>query len=133
MITHDYNLKVYYKDVDQMGVVYYARYFEFFEEARTELLKSLGLAITEIEKKGFFIPVVSARCDYTEGAKFEDNLLIVSSISSAPTARLNINYIVYRLAEKQLLAKGLTAHAFIDKKGVAKRPPKFFLDKFNFS
>ena len=38
MIQYDHNVKVYYKDVDQMGIVYYSRYFEFFEEARTEML-----------------------------------------------------------------------------------------------
>ena len=41
MINFTYRTKVYYKDVDKMGVVYYARYFEYFEAARTELLQSI--------------------------------------------------------------------------------------------
>ena len=53
MITFNYNTKVYYKDIDQMGVVYYNRYFEYFEQARTELLADIGLVVSEIERKGF--------------------------------------------------------------------------------
>ena len=58
MISFDYNTKVYYKDIDKMGVVYYTRYLEYFEAARTEMLKSIGLMGTDIENKGLFLPVV---------------------------------------------------------------------------
>ena len=50
MIRHDHVIKVYYRDIDQMGIVYYSRYLEYFEEARTELLVSLGLDVPSIEK-----------------------------------------------------------------------------------
>ena len=53
MIQFEYRTKVYYKDVDQMGIVYYARYYEYFEAARTELLKSLGIRVTVIENEGY--------------------------------------------------------------------------------
>ena len=53
MIQYDHHLKVYYKDIDQMGIVYYSRYLEYFEEARTELLASIGLDVTSVEKKRY--------------------------------------------------------------------------------
>ncbi len=49
MIRYDHPIKVYYKDIDQMGIVYYSRYFEFFEEARTEMLSSIGLDYSNVE------------------------------------------------------------------------------------
>jgi acyl-CoA thioester hydrolase len=55
MIQFEYRTKVYYKDVDQMGIVYYARYYEYFEAARTELLKSLGIHVTAIEDDGYLL------------------------------------------------------------------------------
>ena len=58
MIEYDHSVKVYYKDVDQMGIVYYSRYFEYFEEARTELLDSIGLDVTSIENDGIQLPVI---------------------------------------------------------------------------
>ena len=77
MISHDHCLKIYYKDVDQMGVVYYSRYFEYFEESRTELLASIGLGVTEVEEKGIMLPVVSSHCDYSKGARFEQTIILI--------------------------------------------------------
>ncbi len=128
MVKFDYHTKVYYKDIDQMGVVYYSRYFEFFEKARTELLANIGLIVTEIEKKGFFLPVVSANCEYKEGARFEDQIIISTKINNFSPARLKIIYKVFRNKDKRLLAEGYTIHAFIGKEGKPKRPPQFFLD-----
>ena len=68
MIQYDHQVKVYYKDVDQMGIVYYSRYFEYFEQARTELLAFLGLDVSSIEENGIQLPVISGHCDYHLGA-----------------------------------------------------------------
>jgi acyl-CoA thioester hydrolase len=58
MIKFTYKTKVYYKDVDQMGVVYYTRYYEYFEAARTELLQSISIDVTSIEDEGYCLPVI---------------------------------------------------------------------------
>ena len=128
MITFNYNTKVYYKDIDQMGVVYYNRYFEYFEQARTELLADIGLVVSEIERKGFYLPVVSAKCNYKKGAHFEDEIIVKTTINESPLARLKIEYEVRRKKNNDLLANGYTIHGFINKKGQPKRPPKFLLD-----
>ena len=52
MIIHSHIVKIFYKDVDKMGIVYYSRYFEYFEESRTELLNNIGLKYSAVEKKG---------------------------------------------------------------------------------
>ena len=124
MISFDFNTKVYYKDIDKMGVVYYTRYLEYFEAARTEMLKSIGRIVTNIENKGFFLPVVSAHCDYKQGANFEDEITIRTFIKEMPKARMKIEYEV--LKDDILLASGYTIHGFIDHDGKAKRPPKLF-------
>ena len=131
MIAFDYNTKVYYKDIDQMGIVYYNRYFEFFEEARTELLADIGLVVSEIERKGFYLPVVSAKCNYKKGAHFEDEIIVKTMINEAPLARLKIDYEVWRKKNNDFLADGYTIHGFINKEGEPKRPPKFLLDVIN--
>ena len=64
MFKYNHLIKVYYRDVDQMGIVYYTRYLEYFEEARTELLDSLGLTISLIEERGIHLPVIASHCDY---------------------------------------------------------------------
>ncbi|MBC8322723.1 MAG: acyl-CoA thioesterase [Candidatus Marinimicrobia bacterium] len=124
MISFDYQTKIYYKDIDQMGVVYYTRYLEYFEAARTEMLKSIGLIVTDIEKEGFYLPVVSAHCDYKQSAKFEDEIIVRTSINEMPKARMKIEYDV--LKNDIVLATGYTLHGFTDHHGKAKRPPKSF-------
>ena len=71
MFKYNHLTKVYYRDVDQMGIVYYTRYLEYFEEARTELLDSLGLTISIIENKGIQLPVIVSHCEYKKGAELE--------------------------------------------------------------
>ena len=95
MIKYDHHLKVYYKDVDKMGIVYYSRYFEYFEEARTELLDSIGLDVTSIEKEGVELPVIESHCEYLKGAMFEQKLIVKASIKDIPRAKLKISYNVF--------------------------------------
>jgi len=130
MVVFDYLTKIYYKDIDQMGLVYYARYFEFFEQARTELLNNMGISIAKFEAQGYFLPVVSAKCDYKKGMKLEDEIIVRTIIKNISGARLKINYEIYHSLDNCLLAIGETIHGFLNKKGVPRRPPKFFINKF---
>ena len=131
MISFDHRVKIFYKDVDQMGVVYYSRYFEYFEEARTELLASIGLGVTDVEKKGIMLPVISSHCDYLKGARFEQNIIIRASISTEPRSKLQIDYSVFIENEKEPIAPGYTDHAFVNDRGVAVRAPKMILERLN--
>ena len=128
MIKYDHHIKIYYKDVDQMGIVYYSRYYEYFEEARTELLESIGLDVTNVEKSGITLPVISSHCDYKRGAKFEQKILIEASIASKPKSKLHIDYFVFIENEKDFIVSGYTEHAFVNKRGQAVRAPKLILD-----
>jgi len=128
MIKFTYKTKVYYKDVDQMGVVYYARYYEYFEAARTELLQSISIDVTTIENEGYFLPVITSYCNYKSGANFEDELLVKLVINNPPRATMKIDYEVYRSSNKELLVTGYTIHAFTDRSGKAIKPPKRLLE-----
>ncbi len=130
MIHHDYHVKVYYRDIDQMGIVYYSRYLEYFESARTELLASIELDVTSIETLGVYLPVVHADCHYLEGAQFEDNLIVRTAIRELPKLRLEIEYEIVRQNENKVLVKGSTTHVFISKKSQKPvRPPAQVLNK----
>ena len=131
MISFDHRVKIFYKDVDQMGIVYYSRYFEYFEEARTELLASIGLGVTDVEKKGIMLPVISSHCDYLRGARFEQNIIIRATISTEPRSKLQIDYSVFIENEKEPIATGYTDHAFVNDRGVAVRAPKMILERLN--
>ena len=128
MIEYIYKNRVYYRDVDQMGIVYYTRYLEYFEAARTELLRSVGLDVITIERMGYFLPVISCRCEYKKPAKFDDELSIITRINELPRSSMKIDYDVYN-SEKNLLVTGFTVHSFINSNGMAVKPPKLLIEK----
>ena len=128
MIEYNYKTRVYYRDVDQMGIVYYARYLEYFEAARTELLRSIGLEVTKIEQLGYFLPVIACNCEYKKPARFDDKLEIITQITDTPRSTMKIEYEV-RNAKNNLLATGNTVHSFINTKGMSVKPPKILIEK----
>ena len=128
MIEYFHPIKVYYRDIDKMGIVYYSRYFEYFEESRTELFASIGLQITNVEKEGITLPVISCHCDFKRGAKFEDALIIRSCVNERPRSTLKISYIATLKNTNKLLAKGYSIHAFLNNLGKPIKPPKNILD-----
>jgi len=128
MYEHQHQLRVRYRDVDFLGVVYYSRYLEYFEAARDEMMRDLGLPYGEFEEQGYAMPVVEAHCVYHQSAHFDELLTIFSRITEMPQARLKIEYEIFRPDEKTPLATGYTIHAFIKKSGPAIRPPKSFVD-----
>lgn len=128
MIEYNYKTRVYYRDVDQMGIVYYSRYLEYFEAARTELLRSIGFDVTKVEEMGYFMPVIACHCDYKRSAKFDDELNIVTKINELPRSSMKIEYEVFN-SSKELLITGYTVHSFINSNGKAVKPPKVFIEK----
>ena len=125
MIQYNHPVRVYYRDVDKMNIVYYSRYFEMFEEARTELLRSIGLDVTELENSGTTLPVVEAHAEYKRGAGFEEELVVRTSIPDLPKGKLRIEYEV--LKENELLVSGFTQHAFTNSDGKPVRAPEMIL------
>ncbi len=128
MIEYAYKTRIYYRDVDKMGIVYYTRYLEYFEAARTELLRSIGFDVITIEKMGYFLPVIDCHCKYKKSAKFDDRLNIITKIKQLPRSSMKIEYEVFN-SEKLLLVNGYTTHSFVNLNGKAVKPPKFLIEK----
>lgn len=129
MITHSTQVRVRYADTDQMKIVYYGTYFEFFEEARSDMLRSLGLPYTELEAMGFLLPVIEAHADYKRSARYDDVLRVVTYMKQVPVARVRLDYEVYKDGEKDLLVEGYTIHVFINAAtGKPTRAPAQFLE-----
>ena len=114
-----------------MGIVYNTRYLEYFEESRTELLKSIGLSVTKIGEAGIRLPVVSSYCRYYNGANFEQELIVNSTIKTIPKAKLIIDYKINCADDLSLLVDGYTEHAFVNSKNKPSKAPKLILEKLN--
>jgi len=106
-------LRVRYAETDQMGIVYHANYFTWFEIARTEYMRSLGQSYRQIEELGIMLPVAEVSCRYLAPAHYDDELEIVIALTSIGAASLCFSYRVLRAADGVLLALGQTKQAFV--------------------
>jgi len=112
-------VRVRYAETDQMGIVYYANYFVWFEIGRVELLRSLGLAYSRLEiDHKCILPVIEARCRYRSPARYDDEIVIETRPAML---RGTVLKFAYRLLRKghggernALLAEGETTHVVCD-------------------
>ena len=125
MLSSSTKIRVRYEETDQMGVVYHAKYFNWFEVARVQLLDEIGIPYKELEKEGYFLPVLSCSAIFKHPAHFDDRLIIMLEISLASLLRLKVAYEVWR--KDLMIATGTTQHAFISKDGKVIRPPASFV------
>lgn len=120
---HTTRVRVRYAETDKMGVVYYANYFVWFEVARTDLLRAAGWSYREMETDGVQLPVIEANCTYRQGARYDDEIEILTSGHLISPVRLAFQYQVVRLADGAPLAEGRTVHAAVDVNGRPCRLP----------
>ncbi|TCS83580.1 acyl-CoA thioesterase [Tepidibacillus fermentans] len=114
MKWYDTEIRVRYQETDQMGVVYHANYLVWFEVARTELVRALGVDYRKLEKMGLYLPVVDVSCQYKLSAKYDDEIIVRSRIAEYSSLRLTMEYEVIRKEDGKLLATGKTKHVWLD-------------------
>lgn len=128
MYIHKTKIRVRYAETDQMGVVHHSTYAIYYEQARTEALRNLGVSYREIEQKGIMLPVISLNVEYIRPAKYDDLLTIDTILSEVPSSKILFKYETYN--EQQVcINKGVTVHAFINTQ--TNRPcrvPQWLLD-----
>ena len=115
--------RVIYGDTDQMGVAYYSNYLRWFEIGRTELLRQTGVPYKSIESQGLYFPVTEVSCRYFRPARYDDNIVIETTLAELGRATLTFRYKLYRNEDQELLASGSTKHACVDGKGEVTRIP----------
>ena len=107
-----------------MSVAYHANYFIWFEVGRSELLRSLGKTYRTLETTGLYLPVIEARCEFREPAKYDDLLSIVTAGSLVSPVRVQFHYAIFRQADRLHLATGQTVHASTNTSGKPSRLPQ---------
>lgn len=128
MYTSETSVRVRYAETDQMGYVYYGNYAMYYEVARVESLRKLGLTYKEIEGMGIMMPVLENHSKYLAPGRYDEVLRIVTTIRETPSVRIRFEYDVYN-EEDKLINEGMTLLAFVDiKSGRPCRPPQQMLE-----
>ena len=115
MYTSETIVRVRYGETDQMGYVYYGNYAQYFEVARVEALRSLGITYKAMEEEGVIMPVLEYNIKYFKPAYYDDLLTIKVTIPSLPSARILFEYETYN-ESGILLNKASTTLVFINMK-----------------
>ena len=114
------SIRVRYAETDQMGVVYYANFFVWVEVGRVELLRQLGFHYKQMEiDDDCHIPVVEANCRYKSPARYDDHLLLETSVLTLRRSVIKFGYRLFRAesdgARTSLLAEGETTHVTVNR------------------
>ncbi len=129
MIKHVSSIRVRYADTDQMKYAYYGKFFEYFEQGRSDLLRGIGLPYPQIEEMGFQLPVIEAHASYKKAARYDDLLNVITYLREVPVARVRLDYEVFKEGDEELLAEGYTIHTFVNSAtGKPSRAPAQFLE-----
>ena len=121
-------IRVRYGETDRMGYLYYGNYPEYFEVARTDMIRSLGLSYREIEDSGIIMPVRSLKVDYRLPALYDELLKVKSCLNRLPEIKLDIDYEITN-QDNKLICTGNTVLVFVDAKSRRpRRAPEFFLE-----
>ena len=103
-----------YAETDQMGIIHHSVYPVWFEVGRTDFIKYLGYSYSQMEKDGIMLPLVSLNCVYLLPAKYEDELIIQTTVSELKYSNITFSYEIIRVSDNAVIAKGSTVHAFVN-------------------
>ena len=112
-----YFVRARYADVDQMGVVYHARYLEWFEAARTEMLRNMGMVYKQLEESGIYMPVIEAYCRYRKPVKYDELVRVITVLADVTRSKIRLEYKVQGNEDEIVRVEGYTVHCFMDKSG----------------
>jgi acyl-CoA thioester hydrolase len=122
----EFPVRVYWEDTDAGGIVFYANYLKFFERARTEWLRSLGVEQSRLrETTGGIFVVGETSVRYHRPARLDDELLVTASIQESGRASLIIAQQALLRGSKALLAEGTIRIGWVEAQSLkpARIPP----------
>lgn len=129
MYTSEVKVRVRYSETDRMGYVYYGNYASYFEVARVEALRDIGMPYLRMEEEGFLLPVLDYKVRYLKPAYYDDLLIIKTSIAQLPSVKIMFSYEVFG-EDGQKLNEAETTLVFINKEtGKPCRAPNELLEK----
>ncbi|MCE9533630.1 MAG: acyl-CoA thioesterase [Planctomycetes bacterium] len=126
-VRGDIEIRVRYAETDRMGLLHHANYLVYFEQARTELLRDMGLTYRDMEDKGFLLVLTKIEVRYKQPARYDDVLTVRTTVVRTTPIRIEHRYDVLR--DGQLIAEGNTTLACVDREGKLQALPDWFLER----
>jgi acyl-CoA thioester hydrolase len=123
MLTGEIQIRVRYAETDRMGLLHHAHYLVYFEQGRTELLRSQGFTYRDMEDQGFLLVLVRAQVRYRKPARYDDLLTLRTSVARTTTVKIEHRYEL--LCGNDVLAEGETTLGCVDREGQVQMLPEW--------
>src|SRR3989440_8304707 len=123
MPTGEITIRVRYAETDRMGLLHHANYLVYFEQGRTELLRSRGLSYKDLEDQGYLLVLTKLEVRYRAPARYDDLLTLRTTVVKTTAVRIDHRYEVLR--DGGLLAEGASTLACVDRDGRVQALPDF--------
>jgi len=129
--VNETRIRVRYAETDQMGVVYHANHFIWFEVGRVELLRQFGFSYKDMERKDdCFIAVVDARCRYKAPVHYDDEVVVRTYLKHVREKVIRFGYELRSAETGELLAEGETTHIVADAQMKTRTLPEKYMQVF---
>ena len=111
---HSWQLRVRYGETDQMGFVYYGVYAQYFEVARVEAMRNVGILYADLEKQHqIWMPVMNMHVRYLRPARYDDLLTIITTVPSLPGNDIRFRYEI-KNESNEMLCGALVQLCFLE-------------------
>lgn len=112
MITHKYSFRVTYPETDRMGTVHHSNYVKYYETARWELLRSIGVPYSSLEESGVMCPVIRMNFRFVKITRYDELLTVVTTLKAIKGVRVWFEYKLYN-EQNELINEAETELAFV--------------------
>ena len=127
LMEHSIQIRVRYCETDAMGLLHHSQFFNYFEQGRTELLRSQGGCYRDIEEAGLFLVVVRLQCHYHSPARYDDVLTLTTKVEMISAVKIEHSYRLY--CGDKLLASATSTLGCVDRAGKIQRLPDSITSK----
>ena len=114
MYTYEHQLRIRYADTDKMGYAYYGNYSRYYEIARVESLRTLGIRYSDLEDRGVIMPVLENFSKYIKPATYDELITIKLMVKKFPGVRVKFEYEFYN-EQDEIIHIGHTVLVFVDR------------------
>jgi acyl-CoA thioester hydrolase len=121
---------VRFNEVDSLGIAWHGHYVRYFEDGREAFGAEHGFGYLDVYRHGLVTPIVKLSCDYKRPLAYGDSILIETTFTDSPAARIHFSYKLYHLGRQELVAEGQTTQVFLEleSRALLLNTPPFFED-----
>ena len=113
MIEHEYTFRVMYPDTDKMGTVHHSNYAKYYETARWELFRSIGISYHSVEEAGYMLPVIRMNFRFIKTVQYDALLKVKTTLKAIKGVRIWFSYKLYN-EQNELVNEAETELAFVE-------------------